>query len=378
MKKTTIRLFIPLAASMLALAGCGGGGGSSSSATNPAPPVTAESGATLNPVTDPSAGGTATAAFSLAVDINNDGQVIGYAETAVGSAFTAALWTVDAEGTSASAPTPLKPIGSNTFSAGFGIDEAGNVVGQSSSGASLVAVLWNSGVAEPVVLPALAAGNNSNAFGISPDGTKIVGEAVDAAQITRAVVWKADAQGDFTIAPQVLPVNIFAAGGELSSFSSANGVNDDGWIVGIAEDGNGVSHAALWRPNASGIYAATDLRTGGEEGSIAYAVSASGQVVGESEASAGVFVPVLWAEQTENNITEIKRTDLAASGAALAVNDTQRAAGFTGASPMATVWNLQANTAAALFSTASQVYGINDTNLVVGVNDGKGFVTKAN
>ncbi|HEX9833404.1 MAG TPA: hypothetical protein VGA66_10030, partial [Mycobacterium sp.] len=105
-------------------------------------------------MTNPADGGTATASFSLAVDVNNDGQVIGYAETAVGSEFKAALWTVNAEGTSASAPIPLKPIGANTFSAGFGIDEAGNVVGQSSSGTSLVAVLWKSGVAEPVLFPA--------------------------------------------------------------------------------------------------------------------------------------------------------------------------------------------------------------------------------
>lgn len=363
MKTTMMKFFILLVASLLPLAGCNGGGGS--------PPP--KGGASLEALANLN-GGTTTA-FSMAVDVNNNGQVIGYAETAAGSEFKAALWTVNADGTAASAPTPLKPIDANTFSTAFGIDEAGNAVGQSSSGPSRVAVLWKIGVAEPVVLPALPnAAGNSNAFGISPDGKLVVGEATDASAIKRAVLWRADVSGAFTTAPQTLPVNIFASGDNLSTFSSASGINNAGWVVGIAEDGDGISHAALWRPNTTtGIYAATDLRSGSETGSIAYAISPTGQIVGESEVSDGIFVPVLWTEQTTNVFT---RTSLAAAGSASAINAANRAAGWTGASPRATIWALPAGTTVTLSTAASQVYGINDNNLVVGVNGGKGFVLK--
>lgn len=365
--KTIVNKILVLAISLLPLTGCSSGGGSGNGAPPPGG-VSLEALTILN-------SGAATPTFSMAVDVNNNGQVIGYAETSVGSTFKAALWTIDATGKTASLPTPLKPIGINTFSSAFAIDEAGNAVGQSSAGISLlVAVLWKLGVTEPVVLPTLPnSSGNSNAFGISPNGKLIVGEATDAVGIKRAVLWSADAaSGQFNTAPQVLPVNIFASGG-LSTFSSANGVNDAGWVVGIAEDGGGVSHAALWRPSA-GVYAATDLRSIGEAYSIAYAISATGQIVGESEATDGIIIPTLWV-QTGSTFT---RSNLATSGSASAINAANRAAGWVGASPRATVWNLPAGTPTSLSSAISQVYGINDNNMVVGVNDGKGFVLKTN
>jgi uncharacterized membrane protein len=322
------------------------------------------------------AGGTA--AFSLAVDVNNDGQVIGYAETAAASPFTAALWTVDAAGTTASAPTPLKPLGDNDFSAAFSVDEAGNVVGQSADGTALVAVIWQNGAGEPVELQPLFAGGNSKALGISPTGNLIAGEAVaDAAGTVRAVLWR-----NTVNAPTILPVNTFAAGTVSSPFSSASGVALVGttiFVAGEVEDGNGVSHAVLWRSTDGGAtFTASDLHTAGNIGSAAYAVNASGQVVGEAETGANVFVPALWADNGSGLFT---RTSLGASGSALAINDTNRAAGFSGAGtdPRAAVWTLPTGTPAATpFATASRVYGINDDNLIVGANNGKGFVVKMN
>jgi uncharacterized membrane protein len=380
-KKMTIKSLL-LAATLLILAGCGGGGSSPLPGDPGAPgapggggtPVT---GATLAPLTDPANGGTASASFSAAVAINNAGHAIGYAELAAGSNFKAVLWTVNADGTAASAPLLLNPLAGNTVSAAFGIDGAGNVVGRSAAGAVLTAVLWKAGTADPLALPALpGAAGNSTAFGISPDGTKIAGEAADAAGIIRAVLWRADGAGAFTAAPQVLPVSSFAQGGVLSAFSSANAVNDAGWVVGLVEAGDRVSHAALWRPDAvTGVYAAVDLHTRGDVGSMALAVNAGGQIVGEAEVRAGALVPVLWTEPAAGAFA---RTDLALAGSASAVNNANRAAGWSGASSLATVWTLPAGTAESLFTTASQVYGINDTNLAVGVNGGKGFVTKVN
>ena len=265
--------------------------------------------------------------------INNTGEVIGYAETAAGSEFKAVLWAVNADGTAASAPLLLNPLPGHTFSAAFDIDEAGNVVGRSAVGAAQTAVLWPAGAAAPLALPGAA--GISTAFGISPDGTKIAGEAADAAGIIRAVLWRADGTGAFTAAPQVLPVSSFAQGGVLSAFSSANAVNDAGWVAGVVDDGDRISHAVLWRPDAvTGIYAAVDLHTRGDVGSMALAISAGGQIVGEAEVRAGTLVPVLWTEPATGAFT---RTDLALAGSASAVNAANRAAGWSGASSLATV-----------------------------------------
>jgi hypothetical protein len=101
-------------------------------------------------------------------------------------------------------------------------------------------------------------------------------------------------------------------------------------------------------------------------------------VVGEAETGADVFVPALWADNGSGTFT---RTSLGSSGSALAINEVNRAAGFAGAgtASRATVWTLPTGAPAATpFATASQVYGINDDNLIVGANSGKGFVVKMN
>jgi probable HAF family extracellular repeat protein len=164
----------------------------------------------------------------------------------------------------------------------------------------------------------------------------------------------------------------------MSRYSSAIAVNDEGWIVGLAEDGNGVSHAALWRPGAySGTYAATDLHTAGEAGSIAYALSATGKLVGVSEGIGGVSVPVQWTEQLVNGSLQFERTTLGSAGGALAINSSGTlVAGWTGNSPLAAAWPGAAATPTSLFTIDSQVFGINDNNLVVGIKKGEGFVEK--
>lgn len=374
------------AAFILALAGCGGGGGSSRSGGTPpggtAPLDPAGPGVVLTPIQEPAAGGSPTASFSNAVAINDAGTVVGFAETAAGSTFEAARWQVDAAGAPTVAPEPLKPLAGNAFSAAFAVDEDGNVVGVSAEGEAFVAVLWKAGTNDPVKLPALSPGGWSAAYGVNPAGTIIVGEAEDAFFDTRAVYWTVAPDGTVSD-PAELPVEIFAKGTAEaplpSTFGTANGANDLGWIVGEVADGEGTSHAVLWRPTgAGGAYVATDLRRGGEVGSVALAVNALGQVAGEAEITAGVISPVLWADDGQG---EFKRTLLAASGSAVALNDLQRAAGRTGqsdGSARAAVWDLAAGTAAVeLFSEASEVNDINNNGLVVGRKGAAGFIKRA-
>jgi len=363
----------------LQLGGCGGGGGgggTTAGAPNPGlpggpPEITpGTTPTTLDPIQIGTQGGSPSAAFSIAVGINDANQVIGFAETAAGSSLRAALWSVNADGSASSAPQALKPLGSNSFSAAFAIDAAGNVVGQSADALSLVAVLWRPGVAEPERLPALATGADSAAFGISPDGHLIVGEAEDATFQTRAVAW--EVVGGVIGAPTLLS-EALPAPAAPGSYAGANGVSDDGWIAGVVEDTEGREHGVLWRPDGTGGYTLTDLRRGGEVSSEAIAVNLAGEVVGISEPTAGALVPALWTADAQG---EFKRTDLAAEGGAVAINANGRVAGWESATPLATVWDNAAPFN--LLATPSQAYGLNNSGLVVGAEGATGFVIQAN
>lgn len=379
--KTTIQLTSAVLAAMLMLAGCGGGGSSGSvGATTPTGPGTPAAGAfdpggagvATDQVTTAS-GAVVTANFTSALAINDRNQVIGYAEVIPGALFTASLWTVNADGGSAVAPTALAPISAGGFAAAFAIDGRSNVVGQAADGGRLVAVIWNNGAGAPAILPQLAAAGHYAAYGISTDGSLIVGEAADATGNNRAVLWMADAAGAFG-APTLLPANIFASGIDLSQFSSASGVARVGaaeiLVAGEAEAGNGNLHGALWRSVDGGAsFSAVDLGVD----QIAYAVNGSRQVVGENLAT---LKPVSWTVSDAGVASA--PVALAAAGSAVAINERGRIAGTSGSPGLATVWS--ETTPTTQYTTASQAFGLNNElqPLVVGQVGNLGFVKRAN
>lgn len=373
--KNIIRKITLFSLLTLTLSACGGGGGKDApSAIDPnSPPdlTPGGTGASLGQVVD-SQGNTVAAIFSNAVDINDSNEVIGFASTTLVGNFTAALWAVNATGQATVAPTSLAPLAGNTFSAASSIDNAGNVVGQSAKGSGRVAVLWRDGApAAPVELPALATGDSA-AYGISPDGSKIVGEATDATGTVRAVLWRVNLDGSIA-APQILPTNIFA-GNFPVAFSSASDVNDFGFIVGEVEDGNGVLHAVVWEPGTGTVYTAVDLSTGIEAGSTALGINASGQVVGESHGAAGATSAILW-----NKTVTYQRTPIVSAGSAGDISDSGRIAGWETVAGVnvAAVWNtadLSAKTN--LFTGESQAYSINVINMVVGRSGSIGFIKR--
>lgn len=373
--KSTMRYITVLSLITLTLAGCGGGGsgGSGSSSGTLAP---GGSGASLGQVVD-SQGNTVAAAFTNAVDINDSNEVIGFAATSAVGNFTAALWSVDTTGEATVTPTTLASLAGNTFSAAFSIDNAGNVVGQSAKGAGRVAVLWRDGApVSPVELPPLAAGDSA-AFGISPDGSRIVGEGTDATGTTRAVLWRVSPDGSVA-SPQLLPTNIFVkitpAGNLPVAFSSASDVNDFGFIVGEVEDGDGVLHAAVWEPGTGNAYTPVDLSLVAEAGSSAFGINAAGQVVGESQGAGGGTSAILW-----NKVVLYQRTAIASSGSASDINDTGRIAGWETIAGVnvAAVWNAFDPAAKTnLFAGESQTYAINAVNMVVGRSGSTGFIKR--
>ena len=365
---------------MLALNGCGGGGGSSSSPSTGSgtlPLDAGGAGVTLTPLVDPAAGGNPSATFSLAVALNDSNQIVGYAETAAGSEFRAAIWTVDADGGTTAAPSALAPLANHTFSAAFAVDAAGQAVGESRGPLGYSAVIWKTAAA--TALPPLVGGRGATAFGISPDGSFIVGQAEDLNFNLRAVIWPVDALGNIS-APVALPVDVFTRGTPTdplpSTFSTAGSVNDNGWVVGTVEDGDGTPHAVLWRPSGA-AFTTVDLRTGGEESSSAFAINSLGQVAGEAELVAGEFSAVLWAD---DGTGEFKRATLEGTATASAINDSGRVAGAATAAPLARVWDstVAPATKVSLFNTESLAYGINAANLVVGFHGSAGFIKKIN
>lgn len=374
--KTMIKPLGLLFALALLLSGCGSSGSSGTAAPPAGALEVGGSGLPIDQVVD-GTGTAVTANFSVAIDINDSLEVIGYAALAQGSPFVAALWDVNADGEASVAPVALASFTPGGFAAAFAIDELGNVVGQADDGDRLVATIWKNG-AGPVALPNIlnaAATSTSKAYGISADGTLIVGEAQDATGRTRGVIWIADAQGDFVSSAQVLPFAAFAVGSELSRFSSASGVAKIGateiLVVGEAEAGDLSMRAALWRSTNSGAtFAASSLGTD----YLAYSVNSSRQAVGENDST---LAPVRWSINADGVASAPE--SLGTSGSAVDINDNGRVAGWTGAvTPLATVWS--GTTPATISTQEGQAYGLNnDTQpLVVGHEGGKGFVKRAN
>ncbi len=81
-------------------------------------------------------------------------------------------------------------------------------------------------------------------------------------------------------------------------WSTANGVNDQGWIVGTSGSDDPIqgskSHACVWSRQDGGTLNLMDLGTLGGRDSYGNAVNNAGQIVGESRTSSGEYHAFLW------------------------------------------------------------------------------------
>ncbi len=205
---------------------------------------------------------------SFALDVNNARQVSGNSSATAGSSnpLQAYLWQYGMM----TGLGVLPGTGSNNFSRGFALNDAGVVVGESDNNIPK-AFLWDSGTMI-----------NLGTLG----GTSAVAHDIN----NLGYVVGASSNGTAS-KPFVRTESGMIALPTLSSLSNATGrawsITADGkFIAGVsrANDVDTFSHATLWERQADGTYLAIDLGALVDEdfSSQAYAVNGSGVVVGSS------------------------------------------------------------------------------------------------
>lgn len=258
--------------------------------------------------------------------------------------------------------------GSNNFSRGYAVNSSGVVVGESDNNASR-AFQWQSGVM--TLLPTLG-GASAVAHGINDAGT-VVGIS-STGSVSRATIWNGTTVRD-----------LGAADASTNTLSRAWSINERGDVVGFSRTSAGVSQATAWLSAGSPL--ALGSLGSGLLFSEAFASNTAGMVVGRSNTGVttpggtSVFGAFVWQGGTMSQLgtggfTFSQANGINASG--LIVGNGTNISGLPSA---ALVWNggtttllasLVNNTDGWTFSSAE---GINDAGQIVGYGT-KGGVTR--
>jgi probable HAF family extracellular repeat protein len=200
-----------------------------------------------------------TGSYSAARGINDLGQVVG--ESSYGSGvFHAVIWN------NSTVPQDLGTLPSDFTSSAVAISSDGRMISGISTGATaLSAVRWLR-LGEQWLIDALPSGSGCTVNGMSSDGTAIAGTCG-----LLAVVW-------------VNGSRIVLGNGNVS------GVNSKGQAVGA---GSSFNHAILW-DFSSGVVTETDLGTLGGTFAVATNINEAGEVTGWSENANQVSHAFLW------------------------------------------------------------------------------------
>lgn len=248
--------------------------------------------------------GTLGGTFSDAFGINDAGQVVG--QTTIGGIeIHAYRWQNDA----------MTDLNLCCFqSRAFGINAAGQVVGTTQLSNVNFGVnhafLWQDGhMTDLGTLGAPACCDVSQALAVNNTG-QVVGESVTANREIHAFLWQNGVMTDLgTLGDQS---------------SSANWINDAGQVVGYTQrfTFSGPTQAFLWQNGAM-----TALGTVGGSNSNALSINAAGQIVGVSDTPDGIRRATLWQKDPQGvyRITDLNTLLPPDSGwtlvAARAIND---------------------------------------------------------
>jgi probable HAF family extracellular repeat protein len=276
---------------------------------------------------------------AAATSVNASGQAVGTIATPSGflNAFS-----FDASGmTNLTANTPAISGQTN------GINDAGEIAGTQIVGGQSYATVWTNGVANAV------GGAGSYAMAINDDGS-VAGMLVK------------NGQGNAFVSQNgtVIDLGTFAGG----FWSSAYGLNSDGQAAGYGMTANGTFRAFIWTPGQG----YTTLATLGGANGYALAINDAGMATGASQVGSGFIHAFV------SNGSSIK--DLGTLGGsssyAYGINNLGNVVGYslTGSNTMdgflyegGVMYDMNALLIDAPGWTITQLYGINDSNQVVGV-----------
>jgi len=247
-----------------------------------------------------------------AVDINNDGWVVGWNP----SAF---VWLSSTQQT-----LPLESI--DGCARAFGINNLGSVVGQDGC-SQAQAVLWRRNAVggtdfTRVELPLLASTSFSAAYEIN-DAGQIIGRIITPG-ISHAVLWQPSSPGASTY--------VIIDLGTLGSASSnvATDINSKGDIVGVSPLASGVNRAFRWTPDSpngtNGVMSDLGALSSSSE---ALGINDDGIIVGDSDG-----LPVIWSA------AGISTLPFSSYGFARAINNRGTIVGASGNSQTA-IWRLR-------------------------------------
>ena len=207
-------------------------------------------------------------AYSAAYGINNSGQVVGDSIIPSSEVFRSHAFRTAPNSAINPATDDLGTLGGNS-STGYAINDFGQVVGESNKtvyGSDNHAFLWNStsGMQDLGTL----GGDFSSASEINNSG-QVVGRANTDEDAFHAFLY--NGHGSLQ--------DLGTLGGNSSS---ANGINNAGQVVGNAETASGNNHAFLYK----GRNPLQDLGTLGGQESYSNSINDSGQVVGTAQTGA--------------------------------------------------------------------------------------------
>lgn len=258
--------------------------------------------------------------------------------------------------------TDLGVLSGGDYSVAGGLNDFGTVVGSSSVAnlgkASYHAFIWtkSSGMRD---LGVYSGDTNSAATGINNSGD-IVGTSFGFFFPVpyHAVLWKHGGP-------------IQEIGSLAGTNSYANAINDSGMIVGYSTLADGANDAFLWT-SVSGMQDLGDLPGGAS--SSAYAINASGEVVGDSGLdNPAEFHAFLWTQA--NGMEDLGTLSGGLVSRATAISDAGTIVGYS--------WTEQFNNVCFIWTSgqgmqpldlglSSSLYGINSSNEIVGSNISSG------
>jgi probable HAF family extracellular repeat protein len=210
---------------------------------------------------------------SLAVAINDRGQIVGNESDRETGATRALLWE------NGKVTTTLQPLPGDEWTEATDINNAGQIVGWSyvttPQGFEVpAAVLWEAGTVTP--LGTLSGGLWSKAMAISDDG-RIAGSSGQNQTESHAVMWHNGQIAELATVPG-------------STHSEAHAINDAGQVAGSAWTGSALV-GVVWENGT-----ATNLGAMSGDESNALGINAAGETVGWAGSSGGGHRAVRWRE----------------------------------------------------------------------------------